>query len=64
MQRNKNKIQMIKEITSKEWELITLLRNYRKAYPNGARMLEEEIQMVVDELMDIQYQEEEEENNN
>jgi hypothetical protein len=55
---------MIKEITSKEWELITLLRNYRKAYPNGARMLEEEIQMVVDELMDIQYQEEEEENNN
>ena len=55
---------MIKEITNKEWELITLLRNSRKAYPNGARMLEEEIQMVVDELMDIQYQEEEEENNN
>ena len=46
-----------KDISDKEWELIALLRNYRRAYPNGARMLEAEIQDVLDELMDIQYRE-------
>ena len=33
-----------KEITSEEWFLIEAIRNYRKAYPNGARMLTAEIQ--------------------
>ena len=33
-----------KEITSEEWFLIEAIRNYRKAYPNGARMLTSEIQ--------------------
>lgn len=49
-----------KDISDKEWELIALLRNYRRAYLNGARMLEAEIQDVLDELMDIQYRESEE----
>lgn len=31
------------EITENEKELIRLIRNYRSAYPNGARMLERKI---------------------
>ena len=46
-----------KDISDKEWERLARLRTYRRAYPNGARMLEAEIQDVLDELMDIQYRE-------
>lgn len=53
-----------KELTTEEWELIQTIRNYRKAYPNGARMLEKEINDLLDELMDIQYESEQEEKNN
>ena len=49
------------ELTKEEWDLIKTLRDYRKAYPNGARMLEMEINDLVDILMDIEYQEEQEE---
>lgn len=28
------------ELTREEWDLIKNLRDYRKAYPNGAKMLE------------------------
>ncbi|SDE69507.1 hypothetical protein [Riemerella columbipharyngis] len=45
-----------KQITTEEWELIETIRNYRKAYPNGARMLKAEIQDLLDELMDLGYQ--------
>lgn len=45
------------EITAEEWQLIQTIRNYRKAYPNGARMLESEIQDLLDELMDLDYRE-------
>ena len=49
-----------KEITAEEWFLIETIRNYRKAYPNGARMLENEINEIVDELMDLNYKENQE----
>lgn len=48
-----------KQITEEEWELLQCLRNYRRAYPNGAKMLKAEIFDLVYELMDINYQEEE-----
>ena len=50
-----------KEITSEEWFLIEDIRNYRKAYPNGAKMLENEINEILDELMDLDYKENQEE---
>ena len=50
-----------KEITSEEWFLIETIRNYRKAYPNGARMLKAEIQELLNELMDLNYKENQEE---
>ena len=50
-----------KEITSEEWFLIEAIRNYRKAYPNGAKMLENEINEILDELMDLDYKEKQEE---
>ena len=46
-----------KQITEEEWQLINAIRNYRRAYPNGARMLKIEIQDLLDELMDLNYQE-------
>ena len=49
-----------KEITAEEWFLIETIRNYRKAYPNGARMLENEINEILDELMDLDYKENQE----
>lgn len=52
---------VLKEITNEEWELLQSIRNYRNAYPNGARMLQSEINDLLDILMDIEYQEEQEE---
>ena len=49
-----------KEITAEEWFLIETIRNYRQAYPNGARMLENEINEILDELMDLNYKENQE----
>ena len=49
-----------KEITAEEWFLIETIRNYRKTYPNGARMLENEINEILDELMDLNYKENQE----
>lgn len=46
-----------KQITEEEWQLINAIRNYRRAYPNGARMLKIDIQDLLDELMDLSYQE-------
>lgn len=52
------------EITAEEWQLIQTIRNYRKAYPNGARMLKTEIQELLNELMDLNYKENQEEQEN
>ncbi len=49
---------IVKEITTEEWELIATLRNYRRAYPNGNRMMIAEINELVDILIDIEYKEE------
>ena len=49
-----------KEITAEEQFLIETIRNYRKAYPNGAKMLENEINEILDELMDLDYKENQE----
>lgn len=38
--------------SKKEKELIEAIRNYKKAYPNGARQLEIYIMDLVYELMD------------
>lgn len=40
------------EYTENERELIRLIRNYRRAYPNGAKMLEREIIELVYGLME------------
>lgn len=40
------------ELTNEEQDLIRLIRNYKRAYPNGARMLENEILSLVYELME------------
>ena len=40
------------ELTEDEKELIRLIRNYRKAFPNGERMLEREILELVYQLME------------
>ncbi len=48
---------LVKELTPEEWELIETLRNYRKAYPNGNRMMIAEINDLVDILTDVEYQE-------
>lgn len=65
MQSNKNsKTMILKEITNEEWALIKTIRDYRKAYPNGSRMLEREINDILDELMDLDYKEENEEKEN
>lgn len=60
---NKNQGNLVtKTITDKEWELIDTIRNYRNAFPNGARMMKAEIQDLLDELMDLEYSEIQEEN--
>lgn len=41
------------ELTEEEWELIQTIRNYRKAYPNGAKILKTEINELMDVLMDV-----------
>lgn len=40
------------ELTEKEKDLIETIRNYRRAYPNGARPLEQLILELVYELME------------
>lgn len=39
-------------LTEKEKDLIETIRNYRRAYPNGARQLEQLILELVYELME------------
>ena len=52
---------MTKEVTEKEWELISTIRNYKRAFPNGSRMMKLEIMTLLDELMSSGEEEEEEE---
>lgn len=39
------------ELTEKEWDLIESIRNYKKAYPNGAKRLLMFIYELLDELI-------------
>lgn len=50
----------LNELTKEEAELITYLRNYRKAYPNGAKWMNDEIKHLVLVLKDPSYYEAEE----
>lgn len=49
----------VMKLSITEKELIETLRIYRKAYPNGKKMLEKEIDELIDILMDHQYNEKE-----
>ena len=40
-----------RELTDKEWELIEAIRNYKKAYPNGAKILIRYIREILDDLL-------------
>ena len=40
-----------KEISDKEWDLLSTIRNYKRAFPNGSRMMKREIMALLDELM-------------
>lgn len=42
------------DFTEQEKDLIQQIRNYRAAYPNGARVLEQEILDLLYELMEKQ----------
>ena len=44
---------MKKEVTEQEAELIDLIRNYKKAFPNGWYNLEYEARRAFEELMNI-----------
>lgn len=41
------------ELTEKEEELISAIRNYRKSFPNGYPQMLYYIQQLVDELTDL-----------
>lgn len=41
------------ELTEAEVDLIASIRNYKAAYPNGAKELEHYILMLLYELMDV-----------
>lgn len=43
-----------RELTNKEWELIEVLRNYRKGYPN-TKFLRWEIKELIEELKQADY---------
>lgn len=51
-----------KEISDKEWDLSNTIRNYKRAFPNGSRMMKREIMALLDELMTSE--EEDDENKN
>lgn len=40
-----------RELTDQEWELIQAIRNYKRAYPNGAKRLYAYIMEVLDNLI-------------
>lgn len=41
-----------RELTDKEWELIQAIRNYKRAYPNGAKRFISYIQELLGNLLD------------
>ena len=53
-----------KEISDKEWDLLSTIRNYKRASPNGSRMMKREIMALLDELMTSEEDEEDDENKN
>lgn len=53
-----------KEISDKEWDLLSTIRNYKRAFPNGSRMMKREIMALLDELMTSEEEEDEEDDEN
>ncbi len=43
---------MKRELTEKEWDLIEMIRNYHKSYPNGSEEFEYFIQVLLEELLE------------
>ncbi|MGV4536502.1 hypothetical protein [Ornithobacterium rhinotracheale] len=41
-----------RELTDKEWELIQAIRNYKRAFPNGAKKLIIYIQELLADLLE------------
>ena len=52
-----------KEISDKEWDLSNTIRNYKRAFPNGSRMMKREIMALLDELMTSEEDEKEDDEN-
>jgi hypothetical protein len=53
-----------KEISDKEWDLLSTIRNYKRAFPNDSRMMKREIMALLDELMTSEEDKEDDENKN
>lgn len=42
-----------RELTEQEWDLIEMIRDYQKSFPNGYPRLLWEIQKLFDEMVDL-----------
>lgn len=42
-----------RELTEQEWDLIEMIRDYQKSFPNGYPQLLWEIQELFDEMVDL-----------
>ena len=52
-----------KEISDKEWDLLSTIRNYKRAFSNGSHMMKREIMALLDELMTSEEDEKEDDEN-
>ena len=52
-----------KEISDKEWDLLSAIRNYKRAFPNDSRMMKREIMALLDELMTSEEDEDDDDEN-
>ena len=52
-----------KEISDKEWDLLSTIRNYKRAFHTGSHMMKREIMALLDELMTSEEDEKEDDEN-
>ena len=52
-----------KEISDKEQGLLSTIRNYKRAFPNGSRMMKRESMALLDELMTTEEEDDDENKN-
>ena len=52
-----------KEISDKEWDLLSTIRNYKRAFHNGSHMMKREIMALLDELMTSEEEDDDENKN-